>query len=114
MNKVTPAWVQTLKENDILVWSSKTAGRFGLTGKSSKSFIIPAKDKDRVENDLALIEIYIEGFFIHARKHPDKRFFVTELEKGFDKITTKDIAPFFIPALGMDNVWLPQVYYNLY
>jgi hypothetical protein len=123
-NRVTPVWISELQKNQVFVFGSNLAGIHGLgaakqalqwgakmghgIGHHGETFAIPTKDKKIRVLPLVDIEIYVEGFLIYARQHPELDFLVTEIGCGHAAYRHALIAPFFKDAVTMTNVWLPQ------
>lgn len=126
VSRITPVWINQLKPGEVYVFQTYISGthvngaaqkamQWGAKmnkgfGRSGQTFAIPTKDKNLHVLDIELIDIYVEGFFLHARKHPESKFLVTEIGTGAASFRYNDIAPLFREALLMKNVWLPAVY----
>ena len=56
---------------------------------------------------------YVDEFVAFAKEHPELRFLVTQIGCGIAGFTADDIAPLFHDAIGMDNVSLPQQFWEV-
>lgn len=118
--------ITELKENEIFVFGSNTAGRHGkgaaLTarkfgavygkgvGPMGRTYAIPTKDNKIKTLPLNNIASYVEKFINYAQQHPELVFLVTPIGCGLAGYTPTDIAPMFKKCIEnkMDNVKLPE------
>ena len=131
VNRVTPEMVTELDKNQIFVFGSNESGihgagaarlalnKFGaLYGKSSglqgKCYAIPTKSKF-IERTLTIEEInaYVKLFIVTAKNLPTNHFLVTEIGCGLAGHNVNDIAPLFTECINMDNVSLPQRFWDI-
>ena len=125
MNKrITPPYITSLKENEIFVFGSNLQGihaggaarmarlHFGAetgkgTGLQGQSYAIPT-----MQGGTETIKPYVDEFIAYARQHPDKRFYVTAIGCGIAGFEPADIAPLFAAAKEVDNISLPEEFWD--
>lgn len=129
MYRTSPNKIYTLQRNQIFVFGSNEAGRHGAGaakfaktnfgaksgigfGLSGNSFAIPTKDKKIKTLPLRTIKEYVDRFVSFAKDNPDKTFLVTEIGCGLAGYHPKDIAPLFKDSIKLQNVWLPDRFWN--
>jgi hypothetical protein len=128
--RVTNPKITELKENEIFVFGSNTAGihgagaaklaydKFGAKlgigyGLEGKSFAIPTKN-DKIQTlSLNAIKNYIEVFISYAKDKPELTFLVTEVGCGLALLTPEQIAPMFRNAINVENIYLPERFWNV-
>ena len=124
-NRITPEWIDTLAENEVFVFGSNLAGmhgggaarvarlRFGAkmgqgVGMQGQSYAIPT-----MQGGVETIRPYVDEFISFAKEHPDKRFLVTPIGCGIAGFEPEDIAPLFEDARNLENVSLPECFWNI-
>lgn len=127
--RITPENIVQLKENEIFVFGSNEAGKHGkgaaklaLTwgaiygepeGLQGKTYAIPTKDKNiRFTLNISEIIIYVDRFIEFTKNHPELTFLVTEIGCGLAGLKPEQVAPLFIEAKDIENVWLPVRFWN--
>lgn len=130
-NKVTPENIISLENDEIFVFGSNESGyhgggaahlafkKFGAKwglgfGPSRDTFAIPTKSwfiKDVLKLDV--IKIYIERFIDFAKENPEYKFLVTQIGCGLAGYKPDEIAPLFKSAVNMDNIYLPQCFWDV-
>ena len=55
----------------------------------------------------------VERFVAFAKEHPELTFLVTPVGCGIAGYTPEEIAPMFAGAVGLENVWLPEVFWQV-
>lgn len=122
--RITPKWVNELKENEVFVFGSNLKGmhgggaarvaydKFGAVwgqgvGMQGQSYAIPT-----MHGDTDVIAPYVDEFIQYAKDHPEKKFLVTPIGCGIAGFTEEEIAPLFKEAVGVENIWLPEGFYN--
>lgn len=122
--RITPKWVNELKEDEVFVFGSNLAGahgggaarvayeKFGAiwgqgVGLQGRSYGIPT-----MQGGVETIKPYVDDFIEYAKQHPDKKFLVTPIGCGIAGFTEEEIAPLFKEAVGVENIWLPEGFYN--
>ena len=125
----TPGRVTALNEDEIFVFGSNEAGRhgkgaaqtalrFGATigignGISGQTYGIPTKNSKIRTLGQTRINKYVEEFIEYAREHRDKVFLVTEIGCGLAGYSPYDIAPMFEDVMYLENVYLPENFWNV-
>lgn len=123
--RITPSWIDSLKENEIFVFGSNLAGMHGggaariarlhfgaVMGKGvglqGQSYAIPT-----MQGGVETIRPYVEEFIIFAHQHPDLHFLVTPIGCGIAGFEAEDIAPLFENAKEMKNISLPESFWEV-
>lgn len=123
--RVTPAWIDTLRENEVFVFGSNLAGmhgggaarvarlRFGAVmgkgvGLQGQSYAIPT-----MQGGVDTIRPYVDEFIAFAKAHPGKRFMVTPIGCGIAGFEPDDIAPLFAAACDVPNISLPESFWEM-
>ncbi len=117
--------ITTLRPDEVFVFGSNLAGmhgggaarlayeRFGAVwgqgvGLQGQSYAIPT-----MQGGVETIAPYVDGFVDFARRHPEKRFLVTEIGCGIAGFTPAQIAPLFARAAEVGNIWLPARFWDV-
>lgn len=66
-----------------------------------------------MQGDVDSIQPYVNEFISFAKQHPNKRFLVTEIGCGIAGFSVEEIAPLFIKAVEVENIYLPQRFWNI-
>ncbi|MBQ8608441.1 MAG: hypothetical protein IJ417_09700 [Bacteroidaceae bacterium] len=125
-NRITPEWIETLKENEIFVFGCRNSGKhfdgasafaldnFGAImgqreGRQGQSYAIPT-----IGGIIGLKEIRqsVKTFTQYAAKHPELHFLVTPIGCGGGCCESWEIAPMFRNASKLSNVSLPKVFWD--
>lgn len=125
-NRITPEWIETLKENEIFVFGCRNSGRhfdgasafaldnFGAImgqreGRQGQSYAIPT-----IGGIIGLKEIRqsVKTFTQYAAKHSELHFLVTPIGCGGGCCEPWEIAPMFRNASKLSNVSLPKVFWD--
>ena len=123
--RITPSWIDSLKENEIFVFGSNLAGMHGggaariarlhfgaVMGKGvglqGQSYAIPT-----MQGGVETIRPYVEEFIIFAHQHPELHFLVTPIGCGIAGFEAEDIAPLFKRAKEMKNISLPESFWEV-
>ena len=123
--RITPSWIDSLKENEIFVFGSNLAGMHGggaariarlhfgaVMGKGvglqGQSYAIPT-----MQGGVETIRPYVEEFIIFAHQHPELHFLVTPIGCGIAGFEAEDIAPLFESAKEMKNISLPESFWEV-
>ena len=124
-DRITPQWINDLKENEIFVFGSNLAGmhgggaarvarlRFGAVmgqgvGLQGQSYAIPT-----MQGGTETIQPYVDEFIAYARMNPDKHFLVTPIGCGIAGFEPEDIAPLFEEAKEVKNISLPESFWEV-
>ncbi len=117
--KVSPAMITELAKDEIFVFGSNIHGMHGggaartalkwgaVMGKGvglyGQTYAIPT-----MGGSVEGIKPYIDEFIEFAKQHTELIFLVTEIGCGIAGYTHKQIAPLFMEALEIENIYLPQ------
>ena len=124
-NRITPEWIDTLKDNEIFVFGSNLAGmhgggaarvarlRFGAVlgngvGIQGQSYAIPT-----MQGGVETIRPYVDDFIAYAQQHPSLHFLVTPIGCGIAGFEPEDIAPVFEGAKAVKNISLPESFWEV-
>jgi hypothetical protein len=132
--RITSEDIQELKKNEIFVFGSNEAGLHGsgaartalikfkaIMGQgfgfspidSFQCFAIPTKNGFIDTLPLWVIKFYIDRFIIATQIYKDKTYLVTQIGCGLAGYKPKDIAPMFRDAIHLDNIHLPQCFWDI-
>ena len=123
--RITPRWIDSLKENEIFVFGSNLAGMHGggaariaclhfgaIMGKGvglqGQSYAIPT-----MQGGVETIRPYVNDFLDFAKHHPEMQFLVTPIGCGIAGFEAEDIAPLFKSAKDMKNISLPESFWEV-
>lgn len=123
--RVTQEHIVSLRPNEVFVFGSNRSGWHGGgaaamaymffgavwgqgVGLQGQSYAIPTMD-----GGVDVVGWYVDEFVAFAKEHPELRFLVTQIGCGIAGFTADDIAPLFHDAIGMDNVSLPQQFWEV-
>ena len=117
--RIAPAMIASLGENEIFVFGSNLAGmhgggaartahqKFGAewgvgVGMTGRCYAIPT-----MHGGVDEIKPYVDEFIEFAKAHGEYRFLVTRIGCGIAGFRDEDIAPLFRDALTVENIYLP-------
>ena len=123
--RITPRWIDSLKETEIFVFGSNLAGMHGggaariarlhfgaVMGKGvglqGQSYAIPT-----MQGGVETIRPYVEDFIAYAKHHQELHFLVTPIGCGIAGFEAEDIAPLFESAKRMKNISLPESFWEV-
>lgn len=123
-NRITPEYITSLKSNEIFVFGSNLAGMhgggaartarlyFGAVmgngdGPQGQSYAIPT-----MQGGVKTIRPYADKFIDYAKAHPEQTFLVTPIGCGIAGFTPDEIAPLFEEAVSVENIHLPQSFWE--
>jgi hypothetical protein len=123
-SRITPSGVNVLEPNEVFVFGSNFQGRhmggaaraakekFGAVwgigeGLQGQSYAIPTME------GLNNIKPAVERFTSFARQHQELKFFVTAIGCGIAGYQVEEIAPLFIDAAYLQNVYLPVSFWKI-
>ncbi len=123
-NRITPNYITSLKPNEIFVFGSNLAGMhgggaariarlyFGAVlgngdGPQGQSYAIPT-----MQGGVETIRPYVDKFIKYAQAHPKQTFLVTPIGCGIAGFTPDEIAPLFERAISVENIHLPQCFWD--
>ena len=116
--------ITTLGENEIFVFGSNIQGshgggaawyaykNFGAEwgvgeGLTGRTYALPTMEGK------ASLQHAVEHFIACAKEHPEQTFLVTAVGCGIAGYTPDEVAPLFKEATSLENVYLPQVFWNV-
>ncbi len=123
IKRVSPKWIKHLEENEIFVFGSNLSGLHGGgaaklamnwgavwgkgVGLQGQTYAIPT-----MQGGVETIKPYVDEFIIFAKEHSELKFLVTEIGCGIAGFTVEEIAPLFKKAIDVENIFLPESFYN--
>ena len=124
-NRITPAFVTTLNPDEVFVFGSNLQGihaggaarmariHFGAemgngVGIQGQSYAIPT-----MQGGVETIRPYVDEFIKYAAEHSEKKFLVTPIGCGIAGFEPEDIAPLFAAAKDIENISLPNDFWNI-
>ena len=125
MNRIASDRIDSLKENEVFVFGSNLRGehaggcayiaykkfgaKWGLgVGMAGQSYAIPT-----MQGGVETIEPYVRQFIEYAESRPDLTFLVTRIGCGIAGFKDEDIAPMFSDCKALQNVYLPEKWWEL-
>lgn len=122
-HRITPDMIDRLKKGQIFVFGSNSMGhhaggaartavlKFGAVmgqgeGLQGQSYAIPTMD------GLDALKEHVRTFIAFAKGHPELTFLVTRVGCGIAGYKDSDVAPFFVGAVDVENIWLPQEFWD--
>lgn len=123
VNRMTPERIDHLKSGQVFVFGSNSMGhhnggaahaavtRFGAVmgqgeGLQGQSYAIPSMD------GLEKLAGHVRTFIAFAKEHPDLTFLVTRIGCGTAGYRAEEVAPLFVGAVDLENVWLPKDFWE--
>ena len=124
-NRVTPAFITDLEDNEIFVFGSNLEGthgggaaltayeKFGAvwgqgTGLQGSSYGIPT-----MHGGIEEIRPYTDEFINFAKANPGLTFLVTRVGCGIAGFHETEIAPLFTEAKDISNIYLPESFWEV-
>lgn len=125
MERITSNRITELRPGEIFVFGSNLAGHHGGgaallawrkwgavwgqgVGLQGQTYGIPT-----MHGGPEAIRPYVDEFVDFARRHPEFTFLVTEVGCGIAGFTPAQIAPLFADAVGVENIHLPQRFWDV-
>ena len=122
-HRVTPELIRALRPGQVFVFGSNGHGahcggaalaavrHFGAVmgqaeGMQGDSYAINSMD------GLKVLQEQAERFVHYAKEHPERTFLVTAIGCGIAGYTPREVAPLFVKAVDVDNIWLPQEFWD--
>ena len=116
--------IADLGENEIFVFGSNIQGahgggaawyahkKFGAEwgvgeGLTGRTYALPTMEGK------ASLKHAVEHFISCAKEHPELTFLVTAVGCGIAGYTADEVAPLFKEATSLENVYLPQVFWDI-
>ena len=128
MSRLT-ALVTTLEKEEVFVFGSNESGCHGRgaaklalkwgakrgvgEGLSGQTYAIPTKDTKVKTLSVRKIQKYVLRFIDFARENKNLTFLVTEIGCGLAGYSAPDIAPLFVNAIDVENVYMPESFWNI-
>lgn len=123
-DRITPSKINVLGPNEVFVFGSNEDGchiggaarvameKFGAVwghgeGLRGKSYAIPTME------GLSSIDRAVRRFTSFACNHRDLKFYVTAIGCGIAGYKPKEIAPMFLQATTLENVYLPLSFWKI-
>lgn len=123
--RIAPNRITELKDNEIFVFGSNLQGshgggaaaiaaqKFGAiwgqgVGLQGQSYGIPT-----MHGGVAEIRPYIDEFIEFAKQNPNLVFLVTRIGCGIAGFTEEEMAPLFADAVNVENVFLPNSFWEI-
>lgn len=124
-SRITPSRVSSLRPDEVFVFGSNLLGihaggaarmalqHFGAemgkgVGIQGQSYAIPT-----MQGGVETIRSYVADFLTFASQHPGYRFLVTPIGCGIAGFEPEDIAPLFGGAKRLQNVSLPEEFWDV-
>ena len=122
-HRLTPSQIKFLRPGQVFVFGSDGQGKhsggaahvavkqFGAVvgqaeGMQGNSYAIDSMD------GLDVLKEQAERFIRYAKEHPEHTFLVTAIGCGVAGYSPSEVAPLFVKAVDVDNIWLPQSFWN--
>ena len=87
---------------------TKNSAQWGVgAGMTGQCYAIPTMD-GRID----IIRNHVDDFTAYAKEHPELTFLVTRIGCGIAGWRDSEIAPLFKEASALDNVTLPEEFWN--
>ena len=128
-NKKITGIIDKLDSNQVFVFGSNEAGTHGkgaalqalkfgairgvAEGIQGDTYAIPTRNKKIKTLSISKIEKYVQNFIKYASENSDLTFMVTSIGCGYAGYNPKDMAPLFKDSINLDNVYLPQEFWNI-
>ena len=122
--RTTPKLITSLQSDEVFVFGSnlqgfhaggaaKLAMQWGAVwgkgvGLQGQTYAIPT-----MQGGVDTIRPYVDEFISLAKQHPNKTFLVTEIGCGIAGFSGGQIAPLFKKAMTVDNIYLPEKFWNI-
>lgn len=124
-DRVTPDFITDLGDNEIFVFGSNLDGhhgggaartakeKFGAvwgqgSGLQGQSYGIPT-----MHGGVDDIKPYVDEFIAFAIENPELTFLVTRVGCGIAGFQDDEMAPLFKKAMEVENIWLPQSFFDV-
>lgn len=125
MYRISSDRITELKDNEIFVFGSNLEGRHGGgaallayrkwgavwgqgVGLQGQCYGIPT-----MHGGPEKIKPYVDEFIEFARNHKELNFLVTEIGCGIAGFSPEDIAPLFVRAIDVENIYLPKRFVDI-
>lgn len=122
-HRMTPDKIEHLKSGQVFVFGSNSQGnhnggaaraavtKFGAVmgkgeGLQGQSYAIPSTD------GLDALAEHVCTFIAFAKEHPELTFLVTRIGCGSAGHSVEEVAPLFVAAIDVENIWLPKEFWS--
>ena len=122
--RVTPDFIKSLKPNEAFLFGRNLAGMHGGgaariahlsfgpvmgngDGIQGQSYAIPT-----MQGGVDTIRPYVDKFIAYAKQHPEQHFLVTRIGCGIAGFSPDEIAPLFAEAAAVENISLPDDFWE--
>ena len=123
--RISPERISELKDKEIFVFGSNLEGshgggaaaiaekKFGAiwgqgVGMQGQSYGIPT-----MHGGVTEIKPYVDEFIEFTKAHLNTDFLVTRIGCGIAGFTEKEIAPLFAEAANVENIYLPDTFWDI-
>lgn len=122
-HRVTPTKINHLKPGQVFVFGSNVQGHhnggaamaalkhFGAINGQAEGFQGQSYAIVSTES-LDVLSEQVRQFIAFARQHPDLTFLTTAVGCGHGGHGAKDVAPLFVEAVDVENIWLPLEFWQ--
>jgi hypothetical protein len=124
--RISPDFINYLKENEIFVFGSNLEGmhgggaariayeEFGAiwgqgVGLQGQSYGIPT-----MHGGVDVIKPYVDEFIDFAKSHTEMTFLVTRIGCGIAGFTDEEMAPLFKEAIDKPNIAIPKEWFKYF
>ena len=121
--RVTPDHITALEPGQVFVFGSNGDGahlggaaymavrHFGAImgqaeGMQGMSYAIDTMD------GMEVLQEQVDRFVQYAKSHTERTFLVTAIGCGIAGYTPGEVAPLFVKAVDVENIWLPKVFWD--
>lgn len=122
-HRITPSKIMALKPGQVFVFGSNGRGahRGGAAFAAFRFFGAVMGQAEGIQgnsyaiismNGLEVLAQQAEIFIHYAKEHPEQTFLVTPIGCGIAGYTPKEVAPLFVKAVDVENIWLPKEFWN--
>jgi hypothetical protein len=128
--RVSSDRISSIQENEIFVFGSNLSGlhaggaaRLALNwgakwgnpvGLQGKTYAIPTKSEGFERTfEISEIKPFVDKFIDFAKQNQNLTFLVTEIGCGLAGLTPGEVAPLFVDAVDVKNIFLPQSFWNV-
>lgn len=122
-HRVTPYKIDQLRPGQVFVFGSNAMGAHqdGAAYTAVKKFGAVMGQGEGMQGDSYAI-VTMDGlpemreqvmrFIQYAKEHPERTFLVTRIGCGIAGYSIEQVAPLFISAIDVENIWLPQDFWQ--
>lgn len=121
-HRVTPQRIRELQPGQVLVFGSNAQGAHngGMAREALRYGAVMGQAEGLQGNTYAIVSMeglaelreQAERMVRFARQHPELTFLVPAIGCGTAGYTPQQVAPLFAKAVDVENVWLPQLFWD--